>query len=350
MGLSPFENLTADGRLNRLDELEQRGIRTKEAHTIYNYDSKFKLLENNEIEIKLYWDSIEKNKIGYEELTPVHCSSSIDGQLSETRDTFLSSIPCDSELGTALENAKNKGRVKSNECGVIRADSLSRTREKLIDYACMHESEWKSFITLTIAENDVSIDEANKQFSDFIRCWRRSFPDLIYLGVPEFQKRGAIHYHILTNVPCGHDLIPAQPKKRIWSTKYKKHYDFIYYDIKHWKKGFTTAFDFKCADDRFNVALYITKYLYKDIDNRLFGRNKILKSNNLKKPDIFELSHRSACYINAMEFIKEKGYSVQQRSFEASKPFQIPFDVLKLKVSRDDYNMLQAILKDDLPF
>lgn len=350
MGLSPFKNLTAEGRLHRLDELEQLGIRTKEAHTTFNYDSKFKLLENNEIEIKLYWDSIEKNKSGFEQLHDVQSSSSLADQLLETHDAFLTSIPSDSELGVVLDQAKNKGRVKSDECGVIRSDSLSRTREKLIDYACMHESEWKSFITLTIADNNISIDEANKKFSDFIRSWRRCFPDLKYLGVPEFQKRGAIHYHILTNVPCGHHLIPALPKKRIWSTKYKKYYDLIYYDIKYWKKGFTTAFDFKCADDRFNVALYITKYLYKDIDNRLFGRNKILKSNNLKKPDIIELSHRSACYINAMEFIKEKGYSVQQRSFEASKPFQIPFDVLKLKVSRDDYNMLQAILKDDLPF
>lgn len=350
MGLSPLKNLTAAGRQNRLDELEQRGIRTKEAHTTFNYDSKFKLLDNNEIEIKLYWDSIEKNKSVFEELIPGLSSSSLDAELSETRDSFLSSISSDSELGKALDQAKNLGRVASDECGVIRKDSLSRTREKLIDYACMHEKEWKSFITLTVADSNKSIDDANKDFAKFITLWRRSFPDFKYLAVPEFQKRGAIHYHLLTNVPCGHDLIPAQPKKRIWSTKYKKYYDLVYYDIKYWSKGFTTAFDFNCTDDKFNVALYITKYLYKDIDNRLFGRNKILKSNNLKKPVVIELSHRSACYINAMDYLKEKGYSIQQRSFKASKPYQIPFDILKLKVSRDDYNMLDAILKDDIPF
>lgn len=349
--------LTPAGLQSRFNELVNSGIKTEEASTIFKYDSKFKLLENGDFEMKYYFDSIENKINGYEFAEEVHISA-LENELKKSRNSFINSLDSDSELAETIKKvhdaqSNNQGRVPSTNYGIIRRDSLNRTRETLIDYACMHESDWKSFITLTIADESIDIDAANKYFQNFVRQWRRAYPELIYLGVPEFQKRGAIHYHILTNVPCGSDLIPEKPIKNIWSTKYKKFYDLNFYDLKYWdseKIGFSSAFDFELTDDHFNVALYITKYLYKDVDNRLFGRNKILKSNNLKKPDIVKLSHTSACYINAIEYIKEKGYDLEITSVRADKPHVIPFDVVKTKLSRDDYIMVQAILKDDIPF
>lgn len=53
-----------------------------------------------------------------------------------------------------------KGRVSSSNSDLkeIRVDSISRTRNALIDYAIENESYWKSFITLTFAENITDID------------------------------------------------------------------------------------------------------------------------------------------------------------------------------------------------
>lgn len=54
------------------------------------------------------------------------------------------------------------------------------------------------------------------------------------------------------------------------------------YDIRHWNYGFSSVFDL----EGFNVVGYISKYMTKDIDNRLYGHRRYLYSNNLNKPII----------------------------------------------------------------
>lgn len=194
---------------------------------------------------------------------------------------------------STIEGDKKKrvGRVSSssNIEKKVRQDSLYRTRDLIIQYGKQHIYEWKSFWTFTFAENITDIDEANKKFSywkdSFIRYARKKYGanfEFKYLGVPEFQKRGAVHYHILTNLdPKLYPDLMVHQKTVIDNKGIAKYM----YDIRNWKHGFTSVFDFDlCVDlDRFNPVLYMMKYLFKDIDNRLFGRNKVLKSNNLKK-------------------------------------------------------------------
>lgn len=206
-----------------------------------------------------------------------------------------------------------KGRVSSSNSDLkeIRVDSISRTRNALIDYAIENESYWKSFITLTFAENITDIDFANKCFHKWVTSVRRVFADFAYLGVPEFQKRGAVHYHLLTNLIPGSNLCPFQSES----------YALKQYDVKFWTYGFSSVFDVvNSTDTNFNVALYICKYLYKDIENRLFGRNKILKSNNLNKPNILKLLESSVSYNNAISYIKEKnGQVINDYEFDPLK-------------------------------
>lgn len=187
------------------------------------------------------------------------------------------------------EKKVRTGRVSSvgNSDKKVRQDSLYRTRDLIIQYGKQHIYEWKSFWTFTFAENLTDIDEANKKFKN----WRDSFTRYLkrkygiefkYLGVPEFQKRGAVHYHLLTNLdPKLYPDLMIHQKTVIDKNGIEKYM----YDIRNWKHGYTSVFDFDlCVDlDRFNPVLYMMKYLFKDIDNRLFGRNKVLKSNNLKK-------------------------------------------------------------------
>lgn len=242
---------------------------------------------------------------------------------------------------------KGRQSFESSELKQLRPDSLSRTRNKLIDYASENVDKWKSFLTLTFdpKKNDSvsDLNYANKQFNVFVTAMRRYMKkkgsEFFYLGVPEFQQKGAVHYHLLSNLEVGSDALPLQKDKKNM------------YDVRFWKYGFTSAFNLKLTDDKFNVALYITKYLYKDIDNRLFGRNKILKSNNLDKPNVYKLMSDSVVYQTAMAYIKEKGYQpVGHFEFRNPIGYQMPFVTDEYKCDNDDYEILSDILVNDLEF
>ena len=58
----------------------------------------------------------------------------------------------------------------------------------------------------------------------------------------------------------------------------------LYYDLPYWSKGYSFAIPIE-RTGQFELSLYLLKYLYKDMDNRFYGRQKILHSNNLKVPD-----------------------------------------------------------------
>ena len=262
-----------------------------------------------------------------------------NGLVKETK--YKRSIICDKQENE-FDEIVNKGRVSSSiekEFKEVRSDSLSRTRNLLIDYACENESEFKSFITLTFAENVTDINEANKKFHDWrtsiTRSLKKDNKDFKYLGVPEFQKRGAVHYHLLTNLEVNGDYLTLQHGKENM------------YDVKYWKYGFSSAFDImRNTDDNFNIALYICKYLYKDIDNRLFGRNKCLKSNNLKKPLTAKLEASSDTYKTAKSYIESKCYNLcDYYCFDGNdeNKYLIPYELFSYNTHTDN-----SILKDIL--
>lgn len=287
---------------------------------------------------------LKSRALRYDTKIKVYCDGSIKQKIY--KDTkYKDLIVLDDDV-----KESKKGRVAKKDLtddSIIRLDSLARSRDLLIDYASNNCDLWLSFVTLTFKDNVTDLDYANKKFNSWVLSMRRSCKkmgfEFSYLGVPEFQKRGAVHYHILCNVPCGSSLIEYQKD----TANNKK-----MYDVKFWKHGFTSAFDIeKDTDDKFNVALYICKYLYKDLDERLFGHTRVLKSNNLKKPNEYYLMQNNDTYQRAYEFIKEKGYNITNiYSFEPTvdKSYITPFISLNYKTSiRDDNNTLEEILQNE---
>lgn len=130
---------------------------------------------------------------------------------------------------------------------------------------------WETFITLTIAENIQDIKKANAMLHSFTVQVRRIKKDFSYIAIPEFQKRGAVHYHLLTN-------ISIDDTKLIYAQKDNPNFKHI----KYWNKGFTSIEPLK--DDIKKVVGYISKYMTKDIDDRLFGHRRYLYSQNLATP------------------------------------------------------------------
>lgn len=138
---------------------------------------------------------------------------------------------------------------------------------------------WESFITLTFVENITDIVKANNIFHSWVSNVRKLKKDFKYIAVPEFQKRGAVHYHILSNLGINDTNVILPQKERTEKTK-----DIAtLYDVKYWNnKGFARV-DFIKGNYK-KIYSYICKYMTKDIDNKLFGKHRYFNSQNLNKP------------------------------------------------------------------
>lgn len=121
-------------------------------------------------------------------------------------------------------------------------------------------NDYVKLLTLTFGDCDFDITNpkiCNKKLSKFLQKLRELFPDFKYLGVIEFQKRGAVHYHILCD-------LPFVDKERL---------------AKMWKHGFI---DIRKPD--YVIGTYLFKYLAKDLnDEKLKGVRVYFRSKNLKK-------------------------------------------------------------------
>ena len=225
-----------------------------EAHMSYN--EKTKIHADGFIEVKKYNKVIHKKLDGFEERKE------------------------ENEKQKRIQNKK-----KRNSKNDIRGDSLSRTRNTLYDYVCFN-SCWHSFITLTFANDIRDISLANRLFNSFVGQVKRTYVDFKAIGVPEFQKNGRVHYHLLTNIKCDSDLIPKRKLKKLYNKSTNQWQELEYYDFKYWNYGYSLAYDLEQTDDMFRPELYILKYLYKDVDQRLWGRKKVIRIGRLEKPKI----------------------------------------------------------------
>lgn len=141
-----------------------------------------------------------------------------------------------------------------------------------------NRDNWESFITLTFKENITDIVYANKIFNAWVSNVRKLKKDFKYIAVPEFQKRGAVHYHILSNLGKENTNIIIPQKERTEKTK-----DLTtLFDVKYWSRGFARV-DFIKGDYK-KIYSYICKYMTKDIDDKLFGKHRYFNSQNLNKP------------------------------------------------------------------
>ena len=86
-----------------------------------------------------------------------------------------------------------------------------------------------------------------------------------YIAIIEFQKRGAVHYHFLCNLP----FIDWTEIKKIWGHG---------------------NIDIKRIENVTNLGAYFCKYLNKDMtDKRLFNKKKYFCSKSLERPtEVFE--------------------------------------------------------------
>lgn len=124
------------------------------------------------------------------------------------------------------------------------------------------------FLTLTKKEN-WKIEEANPYFHKFIQRLSYSIhKDLQYIAVPENQKRGSIHYHMLVfNYP----FVPQVYKRlrEVWGG------DRLELKV---PRG---------SNDSKNVVAYLSKYLGKSFtEGSMLHRKKFYTSHGLIRPQV----------------------------------------------------------------
>jgi len=183
-------------------------------------------------------------------------------------------------------NLETKKRVGEPTVQEIDLKNINRSKIEMQRLVKTNIDEFKTFITLTFDENKTDIDinnisECNKKFNiwkTYIRkLMKQQKKEFKYIGVPEFQKRGAVHYHLLTNIDYNDFELLCQDERKIWN---KKSGWQIGRDVKGWKYGHNMAKNM----DGINVVGYMSKYMTKDIDNRLFSKHRYMYSYNLKRP------------------------------------------------------------------
>jgi hypothetical protein len=166
----------------------------------------------------------------------------------------------------------HKGRAgKSDKVTTIeekeknRQDSMTRAKQRLRRVINANIDQYgvsSKFVTLTYSENMEDIKSGNDDFKKFVKRLNYKLGiKLKYSVVIEFQKRGAIHYHMIAyNLP----YIRNKQLKDIW------------------RHGWVRV---NKIDHLTNVGAYVTKYMTKaNEDPRLRERKSYFNSRGLKQP------------------------------------------------------------------
>lgn len=176
---------------------------------------------------------------------------------------------------------RNIGRLKgekSNNYEEHRKQVLQRAKKNLRRLINANIGQYgdeftAKFLTLTFKDNVHDIEQANYEFEKFIKrlnyhCFGTKKANLKYTCVVEFQKRGAIHYHVIIyNMP----YVKANNIENLWGNGFIK---------------------INKIDDIDNVGAYVSEYLGQaekgqghDIeDDRLQGKKSYFSSRGLFKP------------------------------------------------------------------
>jgi len=146
-----------------------------------------------------------------------------------------------------------------------RYEAMKRSQREIRRIVNANRTNFDMFMTLTYGENEQDIKKAYYEW----KCFKQRLEDKYkqkfkYVGVIEFQNRGAIHFHvILFNAP----YIPFWEIEKIWGLG---------------------RCDYKECFDIDNLGAYLTYYLTKDLcpeDDRLRGQKIYFTSKGLQRAE-----------------------------------------------------------------
>ena len=192
------------------------------------------------------------------------------GELDVTALNFTYGEAIGSTGGAPRKNTKRSEMdAAALESSIRRAKKTMR--QKMLTIAA------NRLLTLTFRENLTDRDVAFQRFDYFKKLLKRNSFNLQYVGVIEFQKRGAIHFHLAINRKVNYNFL-----RKLWRQATGDLGGNI--DVQNPKN---------CGFASFNprrLSGYLTKYLKKAFaDNTEFNKRRYFSSKKIipPKPSIY---------------------------------------------------------------
>lgn len=164
--------------------------------------------------------------------------------------------------------------------------SMNRSKNNLMDI--LKSNDFNFFVTLTFDKNKIDrLDDkkTRKEFAKFVKDLRKDFNNMIYVAVPEYHKKGGLHFHLLLGRVTAEELGLVDSGKFVKGGRCKGQTIF---NVTKWESGFSTAT--KVLDTN-AVKYYLSKYLTKGkVDPRFFGKKRFYVSQNIERPQVEKMA------------------------------------------------------------
>lgn len=161
-------------------------------------------------------------------------------------------------IDSQKESNGHNGTYEPDSPEYIKRRNYQKAKAKIADYVRCNEFEW--FFTLTFGFDRYDEEGCFLRLSNWLKNMRRKHGKFNYLIIPERHKDGAIHFHGVVGNYLGD-----------FSFSGKYHKQIPIFNIDDWKHGFSTATKIVSKD---KTANYITKYVTKDMDQKIVGKGK----------------------------------------------------------------------------
>lgn len=163
--------------------------------------------------------------------------------------------------------AKRENNDKQSMNTAVLSKSIRRAKTT-IRRKCL-SMECNRMLTLTFRENVQDIDQAWTKFKYFIKLMHWRYKEFKYVAVPEYQKRGAVHFHLAVRGYYDYNTV-----RRLWLRAAGQSQGNI--DFTKKKSG-------KELRNPSKIAGYIAKYLNKD-ESVEFNRKRYSSGGKIELP------------------------------------------------------------------
>ncbi|WP_219834735.1 hypothetical protein [Paenibacillus sp. R14(2021)] len=161
-------------------------------------------------------------------------------------------------------------------------------RERFCHLMDRNFSQGHKFITLTYEKEEVSMDEAAKDFENWVKRMRERYGDFKYLAVRSFQERGTVHFHVLAD-------LPNIPRAELADGTFRDIWGLGSVELKR-------VYNIQMVERRNRLKLDMLKNLRNfKADERSYGKRPFLQSKNLIVPPTIK-----GDYDELMNRVKEK--------------------------------------------
>lgn len=167
-----------------------------------------------------------------------------------------------------------------------------RARQTLYDICKCNDFQF--FVTFTYdpeRKERLNDEVTRRTFSVWANNMRRYYPNMYYIAVPEYHKKGGIHYHMLVGGIKWEDLKP-----KFW--KLDKNGTPIY-NVTAWTWGYSTVTRIKNGEA---AKHYVCKYITKQhFDERFFGKRRFHTSQNIIRPTTYHAESEDGSVWGALD-------------------------------------------------